>query len=121
MARTHQKIEKGNKKSMTQERVMSFTGDVRSLDTVNFADAIAAYRSAFNNFQGIVARVRNTVRDVNNVWRGEGGLEFESDSKQVQLNLQDITDIWTEIGDALDKAREEYDEADREVSNLFSS
>ena len=100
---------------------MRFTGEVRSLDTVNFADTIAAYKSAFTNYQNIVARVRDTVRDVNSTWIGEGGTEFESDSRQVQLNLQDITDIWTDIGYALEKAREEYGAADSEVSNLFNS
>ena len=96
------------------------SGNVRRLDTANFGDTIASYERHLNEFCEIVTGVRETVRHLTNNWKGRGANAFETDSRQVQLNLQDITEIMQEMKETLEKAYDEYKAADSELSTIFS-
>ncbi len=94
---------------------------VRHLDTVSFNSTINDYARYITEFEGIVSEVsRITDRMINN-WEGKGKEAFEKDSKQVRLNLKDVSDIMYDLRDALANAHAEYMKADDSLSKSFES
>jgi WXG100 family type VII secretion target len=102
-------------------RGAGYDGGVTSLDTVNFNETIAAYKTHVETFQEIVKGVNNTVNTLIGNWQGEGRNAFEKDSRQVQLNLNDISGIMYDIRDALASAHNEYIEFDSTVAKSYDS
>ena len=68
-------------------------GNVTHLSTTNFNDTIHAYEAHIKTFEGIVKGVKSATDALLQNWQGKGRNAFEKDCKQVQLNLQDISEI----------------------------
>jgi WXG100 family type VII secretion target len=96
-------------------------GNVKRLDTISFGSTIQAYNNHINTFNGIrtgVTTITNTVTNTSN-WRGKGRDAFLDDANKVRRNLQDITEIMTDIRDALQKAQDNYQASDRATASNF--
>jgi WXG100 family type VII secretion target len=96
-------------------------GNVKHLDTVHFNDTMSAYANYIKQFEGIVRGVNSAASTMVDNWKGKGRNAFEKDSKQVQLNLKDISDIMYDLRDALIDAHAEYMKTDSSLSKSFES
>jgi len=98
-------------------------GNVTKLDTLCFDETIAAYAKNVKEFERIVNDVNKTINNVTNVskWKGQGRNAFEKDSKQVQLNLKDISGKMYDVREALIKSHVEYLKTDMAVAKRFDS
>lgn len=96
-------------------------GRVTHLDTVNFNDTIAAYANYIKQFESIVLGVNRAASTMVDNWKGKGRDAFEKDYKQVQKNLEDISDIMYDLRDALVNAHTEYMTTDSTLSKSFES
>jgi len=96
-------------------------GNVKHLDTVNFNDTLTAYANYVKQFEGIVRGVNTAAGTMVDNWKGKGCTAFEKDYKQVQLNLQDISDIMYDLHGALVDAHAEYMKTDLALSKSFES
>lgn len=98
-------------------------GNVNKIDTIHFNDTINAYKNHIRQFDSIVASVNNITKKVvdKSKWKGKGRDAFEKDCKQVQQNLQDITDIMYDLRDALINAHAGYMETDEALSKSFDT
>lgn len=96
-------------------------GNVKHLDTVHFNEAITAYANYIKQFEEIVRGVNSASNTMLDHWKGTGRNAFEKDCRQIQLNLNDITDIMYDLRDALVNAESEYVKSDAAVSKSFES
>lgn len=96
-------------------------GNVRHLDTVNFQQTITAYANQIREFQAIRQNVDRITDNIVNTsrWRGLGRDAFDNDRRQVRANLNDISGIMYDMRDVLNKASNEYNTTDRELSKDF--
>jgi WXG100 family type VII secretion target len=96
-------------------------GNVERLDTISFGPTIQAYTNHISTFDSIrtgVTTITNNVTNTSN-WRGKGRDAFLDDANKVRHNLQDITDIMTEMRDALQKAQDNYQTSDNAMASDF--
>ncbi len=96
-------------------------GNVKHLDTVHFNETITAYSNYIKQFEDIVNGVNSTASTMVDRWQGKGRKAFETDYKQVQQNLKDISEIMYNLRDALTNAHAEYIKTDSELSKSLES
>ena len=96
-------------------------GSVKHLNTVNFNDTILAYNTHIKEFEEIVRGVKSTANELLVHWQGKGKTAFEKDFNQVQLNLEDISDIMYDLRNALTDSHAEYIKNDLATSKSFES
>jgi uncharacterized protein YukE len=96
-------------------------GSVTYLNTANFNDTLTAYSGYISQFDGIINAVNSATDTMIANWQGDGCKAFEKDSKQVQLNLKDISDIMYDLRDALINAHMEYIKEDLALSKSLES
>jgi WXG100 family type VII secretion target len=96
-------------------------GSVKHLSTINFNDTISAYGKYISRFDGIVRGVNSTTNTVVDRWKGKGRDAFEKDCRQVQLNLNDISEIMYDLHQTLIDAHAEYMKTDSALSKSFDS
>ena len=94
---------------------------VRKLDTISFNSTINEYKNHIKKFEEIVRKVNSITDTAVKNWKGKGRNAFEKDCKQVQLNLQDISDIMYDLRDALTDAHAEYMKTDNALSKSYES
>lgn len=94
---------------------------VKKLDTIHFNQIINTFAAQIRSFETIRRGVDLSVIRVLNNWKGEGSKAFEKDSKQIQVNLNDICDIMYDMRDVLIDAHAGFMETDNALSKSFDS
>lgn len=94
---------------------------VNKLDTKQFDTVISALREYIFEFTDIKNHFNKTARNMIEHWEGEGKKAFEKDCDEVQINLNDIGDIMSDLADSLIEAEKSYMTADSEVGKSFET
>ena len=66
---------------------------VKHLDTKDFDSMVTKMRGYINDFTEIKNHFNKTARELLEHWEGKGRNAFQTDYTEVQLNLEDLTDI----------------------------
>ena len=94
---------------------------VKHLDTKDFDSMVTKMRGFINDFTEIKNHFNKTARELLEHWEGQGRNAFQTDYTEVQLNLEDLTDILSDIADSLIEAEKTYLSGDSEFAKNIQS
>lgn len=94
---------------------------VKHLDTKEFDTIITQMRGFIVEFTDIKTHFNQTARELIEHWEGKGRNAFQKDYTEVQLNLEDLTDIMSDIADSIVEAEKAYFTGDSEFAKNIQS
>lgn len=93
---------------------------VSYLATHGFKEAIEVFTTQLKAFDTMQQEVTSATRTLLDSWEGEGRKQFEKDYKLVYRQLEDLSDIFYELRDALIDAEAQYIKTDQSLSKQFT-